>query len=138
MGDVPIEKSRLYSVACELSDDVYDHVRQWPRLAQDTIGAQLVRAVDSVAANLVEGDGRATDVDAARFFTYARASAREASHWLSRAVARGLLSNEAATPLLEASDECGRMIHGLTKYRLNRSRANSIREDLAPYDAYAP
>ena len=41
-----------------VSDSLWELVIGWPALARDTVGKQLIRAVDSVGANLVEGDGR--------------------------------------------------------------------------------
>ena len=51
------EKLRVYTLAETLADQVWDIVRKWEYLAKDTVGKQLVRAVDSVGANIAEGNG---------------------------------------------------------------------------------
>ena len=42
---------------------------------------QLLRAVDSISANLAEGYGRSTGRERARFYDFAKGSAREARDW---------------------------------------------------------
>jgi four helix bundle protein len=114
---LPIEKTEVYAIACEVSDAIYGMVTRWPYLAQNTIGTQLIRAADSVGANLVEGDARRSDADSMRFFRYSRGSAREANHFVHRAAARGLISPEEATLMADRLKSCARMISGLLKHR---------------------
>ena len=42
---------------------------------------QLLRAVGSISANLAEGYSRRTGIERARYYDYARATAREAKDW---------------------------------------------------------
>src|SRR5687768_8070777 len=90
---VPIEEMEVFRRYVEVADWVWDRVSQWPVLAQDTVGKQLIRACDSIGANLVEGDGRMASADGLHFMVIARASAREARYWLQRAMSRGLLTH---------------------------------------------
>jgi four helix bundle protein len=92
----PIEETPVFATFDEASDQIWDLVVEWDSFAKWTFGKQLVEAADSVAANLVEGDGRFSDADANRFFITARASARETKHWLKKAVKRGLLPERMA------------------------------------------
>ena len=46
---------------------------------------QLLRAVNSIGANLAEGYGRSTGRERARYYDYAKASAREARDWYFKA-----------------------------------------------------
>jgi four helix bundle protein len=52
------EKLIVYQRAGLLADEVRAYVRQWDSLDIWTSGVQLIRAADSVAANIAEG-GRA-------------------------------------------------------------------------------
>ena len=61
---LPIEDMECFRLYVETADWVWDTVEGWKPLAQNTVGSQLIRACDSVGANLVEGDGRSTDPDA--------------------------------------------------------------------------
>ena len=90
-GHVPVEEMELFRRFVTIPDWVWDTVAKWPRLAQDTVGKQLIRAIDNVGANLVEGDGRFSGLDSIHFFVISRASAREARYWLERAIHRKLI-----------------------------------------------
>jgi four helix bundle protein len=56
------------------------------------VGKQLVKAADSVGANIAEGTGRGTFADNRRFVRIARGSLNETKHWLRRAYKRKLLT----------------------------------------------
>ncbi|MBW2171114.1 MAG: four helix bundle protein [Deltaproteobacteria bacterium] len=59
-----------------------------------TIGKQLVRAADSISANLAEGHGRYHFNDRLNFCYYARGSLEETKSWISKATRRGLMPPE--------------------------------------------
>ncbi len=88
------ENLRVYLLAEQLADEVWKVVRKWEILARDTVGKQLVRAADSIGANIAEGSGRVSDQDYRRFLRIARGSLCEAQHWLRRAFRRELLAPE--------------------------------------------
>ncbi len=52
------EKREVYRLSERLPDSVWDVVMGWDGFAKDTVGRQLVRAADSVGANIAEGTGR--------------------------------------------------------------------------------
>jgi four helix bundle protein len=86
------ENLRVYVLAEELADKIWIVVRSWDPLARDTIGKQLVRAADSIGANIAEGSGRGSNQDYRRFLRIARGSLCETQHWLRRAFRRDLLA----------------------------------------------
>lgn len=63
-----------YRISFALSNAVWNVVLQWPAFAQQTIGSQFVRSVDSVSANTAEGFGRYGKKDKVRFYRIARGS----------------------------------------------------------------
>jgi four helix bundle protein len=77
-----------------LADKIWDVVGQWESLARDTVGKQLIRAADSIGANLAEGCGRGSYRDNQRFVRIARGPLNETRHWLRRSFQRKLLSSE--------------------------------------------
>lgn len=87
-------KLRVYQLAEELADCIWEIVCRWPPLAKDTIGKQVIRAVDSIGANIAEGAGRGTYQDNRRFVRTARGSLNETQYWLRRAYSRKLLTDE--------------------------------------------
>jgi four helix bundle protein len=79
-------------LAEQLADKVWNTVRKWDTFARDTVGKQLVRAADSVGANIAEGSGRGSNREYRRFLRIARGSLCETQHWLRRAYRRELLA----------------------------------------------
>lgn len=94
------ENLRVYKLAEELADEIWKIVTRWNYFERDTVGKQLVRAADSVGANIAEGVGRGHIVDNRRFVRIARGSVNEKKHWLRRAHRRNLLT-ESQTQVLK-------------------------------------
>jgi len=89
--DKGFETLRVYRLSEDLSDSIWTIVAKWKPLDRDTVGKQLIRAADSVGANIAEGYGRGTFQDHCRFVDIARGSLYESRHWLRRAFRRSLL-----------------------------------------------
>jgi four helix bundle protein len=82
-------------------------VASWDNMAKWTVGKQLVRAADSIGANIAEGVGRGSYQDNRRFVRMARGSLNETRHWLRRAYRRKLLSERQVSALKPLIDELG-------------------------------
>lgn len=95
------EDLNVYRAAETLADLVWDAVSSWDEFSKATVGRQLVRAADSVGANIAEGYGRASYADNKRFVAIARDSLCETRHFLRRAHKRKLLTESQAEPLKE-------------------------------------
>jgi four helix bundle protein len=95
------EDLNVYRAAEKLADLIWDVVAGWDEFSRATVGRQLVRAADSVGANIAEGYGRASYADNKRFVAIARGSLCEARHFLRRAHARKLITKAQAEPLKE-------------------------------------
>ena len=76
-------------------------VERWKPFARQTIGSQLVRAADSVGANIAESHGRFYFGEKLQFLYYARGSLYETRHWLRLAWRRSLLPTEDSAQLAE-------------------------------------
>ncbi|MEP6718442.1 MAG: four helix bundle protein [bacterium] len=94
------EKLRVYRLSEKLADELWEIVMHWNYFARDTVGKQLVRAGDSIGANIAEGAGRGRFLDNKRFVRMARGSLNEVKHWLRRAHKRSLLTS-SQTDLLK-------------------------------------
>jgi four helix bundle protein len=106
------EQLEAYRRSVILAEEVRASVEGWPALDLWTVGMQLVRAADSVGANIAEAYGRRTDADGRRLLFVARGSICELEHWLTRAKARGLPCPQDAT---SRASEVGRMLNGLAR-----------------------
>ena len=100
-----------YERAAALADELYDLVQRWPSFARWSLGVQLMRAADSIGANIAEGVGRWHRADQKRFLLMARGSLYETEHWLLRAESRELLTSSPRQSL----DETARALNGLIK-----------------------
>ncbi|OFX37264.1 MAG: four helix bundle protein [Bacteroidetes bacterium GWA2_32_17] len=89
-----IEELRVYQQSMEIAEKVWQIVEKWNWFAKDTVGKQLVRAVDSVAANLSEGFGRFHFQESKHFYYYSRGSLYETKTWLTKSKNRNLLSED--------------------------------------------
>ena len=105
MAKTNFEKLRVYQLSESLADQVWSVVLKWNVLARDTVGKQMIRAADSVGANIAEGTGRGTFVDNRRFVRIARGSLNETQHWLRRAYKRHLLNDNEVRGLKSIVDE---------------------------------
>lgn len=112
MATVGFQDLKVYQLAEKLADEVWEIVDKWSVFARDTCGKQLVRAADSVGANIAEGTGRYGFDDIKRFVRIARGSLYETQHWLRRAVRRKLLTPEQVNSLKEIVKNLGPMLNG--------------------------
>ena len=99
MAKVNFENLRIYKLSEDLADRVWDSVSRWDSFAKDTVGKQLVRAADSIGANIAEGSGRGSSQDYRRFLRISRGSLYETLHWLRRAYKRKLLTTKQTSEL---------------------------------------
>lgn len=53
-----LDELQVYQLSMSIAEDVWDIVIKWDSFSKETIGKQLVKSADSVAANLSEGYGR--------------------------------------------------------------------------------
>lgn len=112
MEGFKLDELRVYRMAEELADLVWELVRPWEGFAKDTVGKQLVRAADSVGANIAEGFGRASPIDHQRFVRTARGSLYEVRHFLRRADNRGLVDKSTKRKLQTLLKDLPRTLNG--------------------------
>lgn len=95
-----VEELDVFKKMETLTDQIWRIATAWSIFGRDTIGKQVVRAADSVCANLVEGDGRFHHKDKLNHLYIARGSIRETAFWLRRAGSRGMISSDETDSLL--------------------------------------
>jgi len=93
MSKSDFENLKVYKLSEVLADEIWDMVMAWDRFAGDTVGSQIVRAADSIGANIAEGSGRGFQENRS-FVRMARGSLKETQHFLRRAYKRKLLNDD--------------------------------------------
>jgi len=89
-----LEELQVYNLSMDIAERIWDIVIKWDYFEKDTIGKQLVRAADSVAANLSEGFGRYHFKENRNFCYYSRGSLYETKTWLTKAHNRKLIADD--------------------------------------------
>jgi four helix bundle protein len=115
MARTNFETLKVYRLAEQLADAVWDVAAEWKPFAQDTVGKQIVRAADSVGANIAEGTGRGSFKDNARLVRVARGSLYETRHWLRRAYTRRLLTTAQVNKIKPIIDNLSPMLNAYLK-----------------------
>ena len=105
MTFLSFEDLRVFKLAEQLADEIWEIVGAWSYFEKDTVGKQIVKAADSIGANIAEGSGRGLPNDNKRFVRIARGSLNETKYWLRRARIRGLIDKSKATNLTKFIDE---------------------------------
>src|SRR4030095_6757058 len=96
MEKTNFETLHIYKLSERLADRIWNIVPGWNFLAQNTVGIQIIKAADSIGANIAEGSGRGTNPEFRRFLRISRGSLYETLHWLRRGFKRHLLSKKRA------------------------------------------
>ena len=81
----------VYKLSEELSDMIWYDFNFWDKKVQNTIGYQIIRASDSIAANIAEGYGRFTPPDRKKFYLYSRGSLEETKAWIRKLTRRNVI-----------------------------------------------
>jgi four helix bundle protein len=110
-----LEELRVYNLAMELGEKVWNLVDRWTYFQKDTVGKQLVRAADSVAANLSEGFGRYHYKESKNFSYYSRGSLYETKTWITKAFNRKLVEENEFKSFSSEFDTIGRMLNNYIK-----------------------
>jgi four helix bundle protein len=102
-----LEELQVYKLSMEMAEKIWAIVIEWDYFPKDTVGKQLVRAADSVSANLSEGFGRYHFKENTNFSYYSRGSLYETKTWLTKAHNRDLISKEDFVIFLHQIDVIG-------------------------------
>jgi four helix bundle protein len=130
MTKYTLETLDVYNLSETFSDAVWLEVEKWKYFEKDTVGKQLVRAVDSISANIAEGYGRYSFKEDARFLHIARGSATESKSWLSKCTRRRLIEQSTAEKLLGDLEAIMIKLNAYINFvERGRSKKNQVRQD---------
>ena len=125
MAKSNFENLKVYQMSEDLADEIWQVVVGWNAFARDTLGGQIVRAADSIGANIAEGSGRGSFKDNRRFIRIARGSLKETQHFLRRAYKRNLLNEKQVKKIKPLVDNLAPMLNAYLK-SIGRVSKNSI------------
>jgi len=120
-----LEKLEVYQLSETFSDDVWNIVETWDHFKKETIGKQIVRAADSISANIAEGYGRFFYKESKQFYFYARGSIQETKSWLSKCKRRKIIEESIVSSLLEKADYLLYKLNSYIKFVANSAKHNS-------------
>ena len=102
-----LEELKVYFLSMELAEKIWTIVIEWDYFSKDTVGKQLIRAADSVAANLSEGFGRYHYKENINFSYYSRGSLFETKTWIRKSFNRKLITETDFNNLISEIDSIG-------------------------------
>ncbi|HLG35103.1 MAG TPA: four helix bundle protein [Bacteroidia bacterium] len=111
-----LETLDVYNLSNEIADEIWEIVLKWKFMAQDTVGKQMIRSSDSIAANISEGYGRFFYKENKQFCFYARGSVMETKTWLSKSVNRKLISSEQHGNLIKKLEVIHKKLNAYIKF----------------------
>ncbi len=105
----------IYILSEKLSNIIWDIVKRWSYFERDTVGKQLVKAADSVSANIAECHGRFHYKDKQKFAYYARGSFAETKSWVRKSYVRRLITKEQIIEIKEYTEKIGPKLNGFIR-----------------------
>ena len=133
-----LEDLEVLKAAEAVADGIWTDISKWDHFGKDTVGKQLVRAADSIGANIAEAYGRFHFGEKLKFLYYARGSLFETKFWLNRCRARELLEEQKANQYASALSEIARhRRHCAASFTAHKKNQTIIKESYAGYQVDA-
>ncbi|MDD3647113.1 MAG: four helix bundle protein [Candidatus Dojkabacteria bacterium] len=109
-----------YKRAEKVAEEIWELVVEMDWFRKQTIGMQIIKAIDSVCANIAEGHGRFFYKEKLKFYYYSRASAQETIVWLRKSGKRKMVTYFECKTMISRIEEILKLINILI--RSTRSR----------------
>ncbi len=123
---------RIYNLAMDFGEKIWSIVTTWNNLAIDTIGKQLIKSSDSIAANLSEGFGRYHIKEIKHFCYISRGSLFESKTWITKANRRNLIDTNDYKTLSKDLKDLGIKLNNYIKV-LGKNLNNQVKEPNEDY-----
>jgi four helix bundle protein len=121
------EDLAVWQAAMALVVRVYEMTRKFPREEMYGLTSQIRRASVSVASNIAEGKGRASDKELIQFLCHARGSLFEVETQLQLGERLGYSTKDEVEPLRREAVRIGQMLNGLMR-AVRPSTRHSVRK----------
>ena len=119
-----LEDLEIYGLSMKLGENIWGLVEKWDYFSKGTVGKQIVRASDSVSANISEGFGRFHFKETRQFSYFARGSLYETKTWLTKGYQRKLINRTDFENLLRDIDILGVKLNNYIKSINKLSKGN--------------
>ncbi len=110
-----LEEIAIFQLAEAIADKWWKIVSEWSPFAQDTVGKQLIRAVDSIGANIAESYGRYHFGEKINHLYYSRGSLYEAKFFARRARKRKLVDETTFNEMISDLARLAPMLNAYIK-----------------------
>ena len=110
-----LEELQVYQLSMTIAERIWVIVIGWDYFAKDVVGKQLMKAADSVAANLSEGFGRYFYKENKQFCYYSRGSLFETKTWIRKANNRKLIDEKTYLEIISELDTIGVKLNNYIK-----------------------
>ena len=121
-------KLRVWEKAYDLAVCTYQIATAMRRSLDLALRNQMVRAANSIPANIAEGRRQASEREFARFIGIAINSAFELEHHVTIAAAIGAISEADCTALINDTTEVRKMLYGLLR-RIRERLEDEAKDD---------
>lgn len=111
-----IDTLNVYKESLAIGEEIWGLTSKWDYFAKDTVGKQLVRSADSIAANIAEGYGRFFYKENKQFCYYSRGSLMETICWIDKAKARNLVPVNTAERLKSKLEHIHQLLNGYIRF----------------------
>lgn len=132
-----LEELQVYQLSMEMAEKVWNIVIKWGFFAKDTIGKQIIKSADSVAANISEGFGRFFYKEAKQFGYYSRGFLFETKTWLTKAKSRSLITDEEYKTLSNDIKTIGIKLNNYINSIGKDSKTSQVKEKDYQYGNYS-
>ena len=126
-----LEDLEIYQMSMGIGRKIWAIVNEWNYFEKDTLGKQIVRSSDSIAANIAESFGRYHYKDTKNFCFYARGSLYETKAWLIKAFDRSLIDQGTC---LELNCQLEKLSVKLNNYIRTLGKENITSKSAANYN----
>jgi four helix bundle protein len=110
-----LEELKVYQLSMELGNKVWDIVKKWDYFSKDTIGKQIVKSADSIAANISEGFGRFHFKDNINYNYFSSGSLYETKTWTRKAFDRKLIDSKTYSELIDEMELIAKLLNSYIK-----------------------
>lgn len=106
---------KVWQMGIHLAKECYELTKIFPKEETFGLTSQIRRSTTSIPANIAEGYGRETTGEYVQFLRIAQGSLKELETHLIVAGEIGICGMSRLDPLLELTDELGRMVQALIR-----------------------